>query len=399
MTTIRKNYLHEFDLKYGSNPHQKSAAIYSIKKNNLPFFLINGEPSYINILDAVNAWQLVKELDEVLKLPAATSFKHLSPAGAALGVDLDETLLEVYNCKKEEISPLATAYVRARGTDPLSSYGDFIGLSRCVDLSTANIIKKIVSDGVIAPDFEEKALNLLKGKKRGKYVVLKANPQYKAPNQEFREVNGVIFSQQRNTLKINKRNFLQNIVTKNSNLSKDTYRDLLLASITLKYTQSNSIAFAINGQTIGIGAGQQNRLDSVKLAGNKAKTWFLRQHPKILALPFKKKVRNVDRTNASIFCTEDNMTDFELKAWHSYFYDLPIIPTLEEKKEWITKLSNVSLSSDAFFPFRDNIDQAYKHGVKYVVQTGGSNRDESVIEAANEYGMVMFFSGKRLFHH
>ena len=399
MDTIQKNYLHQFDLKYGSNPHQKIAAIYSHEGDKLPFIIINGKPGYINLLDALNAWQLVKELDETLKLPAATSFKHVSPAGAAVSVAMDNTLLEVYNCKNEDISPLATAYIRARGTDPLSSYGDFIGLSRCVDISTAKIIRKIVSDGIIAPDYDEKAVNLLKEKKDGKYIILKADPEYKSPELEFREVNGVVFSQQRNIIKISQETFLKNIVTKNSNLTDEACRDLILASIALKYTQSNSTAFALNGQTIGIGAGQQSRLDCIKLAGLKAKSWFLRQHPKILDLPFQKKVGSIERTNARILCIEGNMTENELKAWQSLFDGSSQILSSEEKKEWITKLSNVSLSSDAFLPFRDNIDHAYKNGVQYLVQPGGSSRDKEVIDATNEYGMVMLFSGKRLFHH
>lgn len=399
MSNFRKNYLHQFDLKYGSNPHQKEAAIYSQDKINFPFRIINGKPGYINLLDALNAWQLVKELDESLNLPAATSFKHVSPAGAAVSIDLDDTLLEVYECRKMKISPLATAYIRARGADPLSSYGDFIGLSRHVDLDTAKIIRKNISDGIIAPEYDKKALNLLKEKKGGKYVILKANPEYKSPELEFREVNGVVFSQIRNNIKINSESFLKNIVSKNSKLTEDASRDLLLASITLKYTQSNSVAFALNGQTIGIGAGQQSRLDCVKLAGRKAKTWFLRQHPKILSLPFQKKLGSVKRINARILCIEDDIKPLDIKESHSLFSGSFKELSPDEKKDWITKLSNVSLSSDAFFPFRDSIDHVSKLGIKYLVQPGGSIRDEEVISATNEYGMVMLFSGIRLFYH
>jgi len=399
MTDIKKFYSHRFDLRYGINPHQNSAAIFTQGNNNLPFEIINGQPSYINILDALNAWLLVKELDEAMKLPAATSFKHVSPAGAAVSVDLDETLLEVYDCRNEEISPIAAAYIRARGADPSSSYGDFIGLSRNVDLSTANIIKKNVSDGIIAPGFDKKALKILKEKKGGKYIILKVNPDYKSPEIEFREVNGVVFSQSRNSLNITKESILDKVVTKNSYFTEEACRDLLVATISLKYTQSNSVAFAINGQTIGIGAGQQNRLDCIKLASKKSKNWFLRQHPKILNLPFRKQVGNVDRTNARNLCIQEELSSSEIRILQSLFSDSFSIFSKEEKKEWINKLSNVSLSSDAFFPFRDNIDHLSKIGVKYIVQPGGSNRDDEVISATNEYGIAMSFSGIRLFHH
>jgi len=399
MASIKKSYSHIFDLRYGMNPHQNSAAIFTQGSNNLPFKIINGQPSYINILDSLNAWQLVKELDEAIKLPAATSFKHVSPAGAAVSVDLDEKLLDVYDCRNQEISPIATAYIRARGTDPSSSYGDFIGLSRNVDLSTANIIKKNVSDGIIAPGFDEKALKILKEKKNGKYIILKINPDYKSPEIEFREVNGVVFSQRRNSLKITKESILNKVVTKNSNFTADACRDLLVATISLKYTQSNSVAFALNGQTIGIGAGQQNRLDCIKLASKKSKNWFLRQHPKILNLPFCKQVGNVERTNARNLCIEEDLSSSEIRELKSLFNDSFSIISKEEKKEWIKKFSNLSLSSDAFFPFRDNVDHLSKIGVKFIVQPGGSNRDDEVISATNEYGIVMSFTGIRLFHH
>ena len=399
MTAIQKNYLHKFELKYGSNPHQKPAAIYALDGGDFPFTVLNGQPGYINLLDAINAWQLVKEIDEALNLPAATSFKHVSPAGAAVNVPLDETLLEVYGCQNQDLTPLSTAYIRARGADPLSSFGDFIALSRKVDLGTAKFIQKMVSDGIIAPEYDEDALKILKEKKGGKYIVLQANPDFKAPDLEFREVFGVVFSQRRNNININEKSLLTEIVTKNSSISAAERRDLVLASITLKYTQSNSVAYALDGQMIGIGAGQQSRVDCTKLAGRKVDTWFLRQHPKVLNLPFHEHVGSVERTNARILCIEGGMTTPELRAWKSLFKGTAEALSVVEKEEWLTKLYGVSLSSDAFFPFRDNIDQASKRGVNFVVQPGGSNRDEEVIAATDDYGMVMFFSGIRLFHH
>ena len=400
MASAPHNYLQQFDLKYGCNPHQKPASIHSMKGYDLPFSVLNGQPGYINLLDALNAWQLVQELDEALGLPAATSFKHVSPAGAAVSVALDDTLLEVYDCKKnQELSPLATAYIRARGADPLSSFGDFIALSRKVDLSTAEVVRKMVSDGIIAPGFDNDALILLKEKKDGKYLILAADPEFKIPELEFREVAGVGFSQLRNTIKINENTLLTKVVTKNNDFSAEARRDLVLASITLKYTQSNSVAYALNGQIIGIGAGQQSRVDCTKLAGRKVETWFMRQHPKVLNLPFHEQVRNVERINARILFIEGGMTEPELRTWQSQFSRPVEALSPTEKGEWLTKLEGISLSSDAFFPFRDNIDQASKRGVDYVVQPGGSNRDKEVIAATDEYGMVMAFSGIRLFHH
>ena len=400
MASAPQNYLQQFDLKYGCNPHQKPASIHSMKGYDLPFSVLNGQPGYINLLDALNAWQLVQELDEALGLPAATSFKHVSPAGAAVSVALDDTLLEVYDCKKnQELSPLATAYIRARGADPLSSFGDFIALSRKVDLSTAEVVRKMVSDGIIAPGFDNDALILLKEKKGGKYLILAADPEFKIPELEFREVAGVGFSQLRNTIKINENTLLTKVVTKNNDFSAEARRDLVLASITLKYTQSNSVAYALNGQIIGIGAGQQSRVDCTKLAGRKVETWFMRQHPKVLNLPFHEQVRNVERINARILFIEGGMTEPELLAWQSQFSRSVEALSPTEKGEWLAKLEGISLSSDAFFPFRDNIDQASKRGVDYVVQPGGSNRDKEVIAATDEYGMVMAFTGIRLFHH
>ncbi len=400
MASAPHNYIQQFDLKYGCNPHQKPASIHSMKGYDLPFSVLNGQPGYINLLDALNSWQLVQELDEALGLPAATSFKHVSPAGAAVSVALDDTLLEVYDCKKnQELSPLATAYIRARGADPLSSFGDFIALSRKVDLSTAEVVREMVSDGIIAPEFDNDALILLKEKKDGKYLILAADPEFKIPELEFREVAGVGFSQLRNTIKINENTLLTKVVTKNNDFSAEARRDLVLASITLKYTQSNSVAYALDGQIIGIGAGQQSRVDCTKLAGRKVETWFMRQHPKVLNLPFHEQVRNVERINARILCIEGGMTEPELRTWQSQFSRPVEALSPTEKGEWLTKLDGISLSSDAFFPFRDNIDQASKRGVDYVVQPGGSNRDKEVIAATDEYGMVMAFSGIRLFHH
>jgi phosphoribosylaminoimidazolecarboxamide formyltransferase/IMP cyclohydrolase len=399
MASIHKKYLHQFELKCGSNPHQKPAAIYSLDGDKLPFSVLNGQPGYINLLDAINAWQLVAELDEALELPAATSFKHVSPAGAAVHVPLDETLCEIYGCQNQELTPLATAYIRARGADPLSSFGDFIALSRKVDVQTAEIIRKMVSDGIIAPGYDKDALKLLKEKKDGKYIILKVDPEFKSPALEFREVAGVVFSQQRNTIKINNNSLLTEVVTKNTTLTDAARRDLVLASITLKYTQSNSVAYALNGQMIGIGAGQQSRVDCTKLAGRKTEVWFFRQHPKVRNLPFHEQVGSVERTNARILCIEGDMTKPELRSWKSLFKGPVEALSVIEKEEWLTKLAGVSLSSDAFFPFRDNIDQASKRGVDYVVQPGGSNRDQEVIAATDEYGMVMLFSGIRLFHH
>ena len=399
MTSKKQNYLQQFELKYGCNPHQKPAAIHSLEGLKLPFSVLNGQPGYINLLDALNAWQLVQELDEVLELPAAASFKHVSPAGAAVSVSLNDILKEVYDCKDLELSQLATAYIRARGADPLSSFGDFISLSRKVDFNTAELIRKIVSDGIIAPGFDDDALKLLKEKKGGKYLILLADTEFRAPETEFREVYGVGFSQLRNTVKINEKSLLTEVVTKKKHLSAVARRDLILASITLKYTQSNSVAYALDGQMIGIGAGQQSRVDCTKLAGSKAETWFMRQHPKVRNLPFHEQVSNVERTNARILCIDGGMTDPELRAWKRKFSTPVEALAQEEKAAWLAKLKGVSLSSDAFFPFRDNIDQASKRGVSFIVQPGGSNRDEEVISASDEYEMVMAFSGIRLFHH
>ena len=397
--TIQRSYHPLFPLKYGCNPHQQPSALLSTRHSPLPCEVLNGRPGYINLLDALNAWQLVWELDQSLNLPAAASFKHISPAGAAVGTPLSEVLEEVYDCQGKDLSELAAAYLRARGADPLSSFGDFIALSRKVDLSTAKIIRTQVSDGLIAPAFEPEALEILKAKKGGSYVVLQADPEYSAPDEEFREIYGVVFQQQRNNLLLNAENLLGELVTENKNLPINAQRDLVLAAITLKYTQSNSVGYALDGQMIGIGAGQQSRIDCTKLAGRKADLWFLRQHPKVRSLPFADGVKAVDRTNARVAYIEGEMTPPEKQAWLQLFNQPPPLLDSEQKQEWLTQLQGVALASDAFFPFRDNLDQASRHGVKYVVQPGGSNRDEQVITAANEYGMAMAFSKIRLFHH
>ncbi|MBF0276260.1 MAG: phosphoribosylaminoimidazolecarboxamide formyltransferase [SAR324 cluster bacterium] len=394
-----RSTVHQFDLKYGCNPHQKPASISRLNDLPLPFEIINGNPGYINLLDAMNAWQLVNELDSAMEMPAAASFKHVSPAGAAFAVPLSETLKQVYDCSQQELSPLAIAYTRARGADPMSSFGDFIALSRKVDVSTAQIIKSSVSDGMIAPGYEPEALEILKGKKKGAYLILKSDPAYKAPDTEYREVFGVGFSQKRNSLALNEKNLFQQIPTEKKELSPDAKRDLILAAITLKYTQSNSVAFATDGQMIGIGAGQQSRIDCTKLAGRKSEIWFLRQHPKVLGLRFKTEINRVNRINARVSYIEGDLTAKEHEVWEQNFEISPSPLTADEKSSWLKNLKGVSLASDAFFPFRDNIDQASKRGVSYIVQAGGSIRDDEVVEAANEYGMLMAFSGVRLFHH
>ena len=396
---MTRHYSHQFDLKYGCNPHQKPAGIFTLNNKFLPFEVLNGKPGYINLLDAMNGWQLVQELDNALALPAAASFKHVSPAGAAVAVPLNAVLQQVYECSELELSPLATAYMRARGADPMSSFGDFIALSRSVDLCTAQIIKSAVSDGMIAPNYETEALELLKAKKKGNYLLLKADPVYRPPELEYREVFGVGFVQKRSSVVLDETSLFQQIPTADKKLNAAARRDLILAAIALKYTQSNSVGYALEGQMIGIGAGQQSRIDCTKLAGRKAETWFLRQHPHVLALPFKKEVKGVDRTNARVCYIEGDMTSQELEVWQQKFEEQPSPLNEEKKKSWLQSLQDVSLASDAFFPFRDNIDQAAKRGVRYIVQPGGSVRDEEIVQAANEYNMVMALSEIRLFHH
>jgi len=397
--TIVRTYLPQFDLKYGCNPDQQPAAILSLEGQALPFRIVNGQPGYINLLDALNAWALVRELDAALDLPAATSFKHVSPAGAALGVPLEQSLRATYEVGETELTDLAAAYVRARGADPLSSFGDFIALSRPVDLAIARFIKPLVSDGLIAPGFEEGAAELLGAKKQGRYVLLEADPAHTPLEEEFREVQGVVFRQKRSTQSLNAETLLNQRVTTKTDLPPQAARDLVLTAIALKYTQSNSVGYAKDGQMIGIGAGQQSRIDCTKLAGRKVDTWWLRQHPQVRGLPFHSEVKAVDRTNARIAYLEGDMTPPEFEAWRVLFTETPEPISTASRREWLGKLDGVSLASDAFFPFRDNLDHAARRGVEFVVQPGGSARDEAVIAAANEHGMVMAFSGIRLFHH
>lgn len=369
-------------------------------KNNaeLPITVLGGSPGYINLLDALNAWQLVRELKAALGLPAAASFKHVSPAGAAVATPLSDTLKKIYFVDDLELSPLATAYARARGADRLCSFGDFIALSDTVDVPTAKLISREVSDGVIAPGYEPAALEILKNKKQGKYAIVQIDPSYEPEAMESREVFGVTFEQHRHARLVSPADFT-NIVSENRELHAEAIRDLTLAWITLKYTQSNSVCFVADGQTIGVGAGQQSRVHCVRLAGQKADLWFLRQHPTVLALPFKPGVKRPDRDNFIDQFLRDDVTSNEKAGWGALFEKVPAQLTPEEKREWLTKMKNVSVGSDAFFPFRDSIDRAAASGARYVVEPGGSVRDDIVIQAANEYGMTLVFSGVRLFHH
>ncbi len=387
----------EMALRYGCNPHQKPAKMYS-KGDALPFRVLNGSPGYINMLDALNSWQLVKELKRGLGLPAAASFKHVSPAGAAVGVPLNDTLKEAYFVGNMELSPLATAYARARGADRVSSYGDWVAVSDIVDVSTARLINREVSDGIICPGCEEEALAILKKKKQGKYAVIEIDADYEAEELETREVFGVQFEQKRNDLEIGF-DLLKNIVTSNKEIPYFAQRELLVATIALKYTQSNSVCFAYDGQVIGLGAGQQSRIHCTRLAGDKADRWFLRQHPDVQNLRWRKGVGRPERNNAIDVYLQDKLAPIERQNLDSTLERVPPQLTPEEKSDWLSKLTGVSLSSDAFIPFRDTIDRAQQSGVKYVVQPGGSLRDGDVIQACNDYGMVMAFSGVRLFHH
>jgi len=387
----------EIKLKYGCNPHQASARVF-LESGVLPITVLNGQPGYINLLDALNAWQLVKELKTALNLPAAASFKHVSPAGAAVGLPLDDVLRKVYFVDKMELSPLATAYARARGADRMSSFGDWAALSDVVDTATARLLKREVSDGIIAPGYEPNALEILRQKKKGKYIVVEIDPDYSPPQFERREVFGMWFEQNHNNYQITPE-ILKNVVTEEKNITPSAVRDLLVATIALKYTQSNSVCLAYDGQVIGAGAGQQSRIHCTRLACSKADKWFLRQHPKVLEMKFEENLKLPEKINAIEQYLEEELTPSEMEVWQTRFKTVPEPLTSEEKKGWLKELSNVSLSSDAFFPFRDNIDRASRSGVKYVVQPGGSIKDDDVIEAANEYGMVMAFSGVRLFHH
>ncbi len=389
----------ELALKYGCNPNQKPSRIF-VENGELPVTVLNGKPGYINFLDALNGWQLVKELKEATGLPAATSFKHVSPAGAAVGLPLSDTLKKIYWVDDlGDLSPLACAYARARGADRMSSFGDFISLSDVCDVSTANIIKREVSDGVIAPGFEPEALEILKEKKKGNYNIIQIDPDYKPEPIERKQVFGVTFEQGRNELKINS-NLLNNIVSKNKNITEQAKIDLIISLITLKYTQSNSVCFAKDGQAIGIGAGQQSRIHCTRLAGSKADNWFLRQSPKVMGLQFADSIGRADRDNAiDLYIGDDYMDVLADGKWQNIFKTKPEVFTKEEKTEWLSGLKDVALGSDAFFPFGDNIERAFRSGVKYVAQPGGSIRDNQVIETCDMYDMVMCFTGIRLFHH
>ena len=389
----------ELELKYGCNPNQKPSRIY-MEEGELPIQVLNGKPGYINFLDAFNGWQLVKELKEATGLPAATSFKHVSPAGAAVGLPLDDVLRKIYWVDDQgELSPLASAYARARGADRMSSYGDFIALSDVCDVSTANMIKREVSDGVIAPGYEPEALEILKSKKRGNYNVIQIDPAYVPAPIEKKQVFGITFEQGRNELNIDDK-FFDNIVTENKELTEEAKRDLAISMITLKYTQSNSVCYVKDGQAIGIGAGQQSRIHCTRLAGQKADNWWLRQSPQVMGLQFKDEIRRADRDNAiDIYMGDEYMDVLADGVWENTFKVKPEVFTREEKRAWLDKLTDVALGSDAFFPFGDNIERAHKSGVKYIAQPGGSIRDDNVIDTCNKYGIEMSFTGIRLFHH
>lgn len=389
----------ELELKYGCNPNQKPSRIY-MEERELPIQVLNGKPGYINFLDAFNGWQLVSELKKATGLPAATSFKHVSPAGAAVGLPLSDTLAKIYWVDDlGELSPLACAYARARGADRMSSYGDFIALSDVCDVSTANMIKREVSDGVIAPGYEPEALEILKSKKRGNYNVIQIDPAYIPAPIEKKQVFGITFEQGRNELNIDDK-FFDNIVTENKELTEEAKRDLAISMITLKYTQSNSVCYVKDGQAIGIGAGQQSRIHCTRLAGQKADNWWLRQSPQVMGLQFKDEIRRADRDNAiDIYMGDEYMDVLADGVWENTFKVKPEVFTREEKRAWLDKLTDVALGSDAFFPFGDNIERAHKSGVKYIAQPGGSIRDDNVIETCDKYGIEMSFTGIRLFHH
>lgn len=393
--------MNSLELKYGCNPNQKPARIF-MQTGELPITVLNGRPGYINFLDALNGWQLVKELQATTGLPAATSFKHVSPAGAALGLPLSDTLRKVYFVDdiEEELSPIALAYARARGADRMSSYGDFIALSDTCDKATALIIKREVSDGVIAPAFTEEALDILREKRKGTYCVLQIDPDYRPTPIERKDVFGITFEQGRNDIDLNSPTLFENRPTDNKAFSEEALRDLKVALITLKYTQSNSVCYAKDGQAIGIGAGQQSRIHCTRLAGTKADIWWLRQHPKVMNLPFVQNIRRADRDNTiDIYISEDHEDVLQEGVWQQFFTQRPEPLTREEKREWLAHNTGVSLGSDAFFPFGDNIERAHKSGVTHVAQAGGSVRDDHVIATCNKYGIAMAFTGIRLFHH
>ena len=393
--------MNELQLKYGCNPNQKPSRIYMEDGRDLPITVLSGRPGYINFLDALNGWQLVSELKRETGLPAAASFKHVSPAGAAVGLPLTETLRRIYwvDDMKKDLSPLACAYARARGADRMSSFGDFISLSDECDADTASIIKREVSDGVIAPAFSEEALEILRSKKNGNYVVIQIDPDYRPAELERKQVFGVTFEQGRQNLVIDDA-FLGNVVTENKDLGAEAIRDIKISLITLKYTQSNSVCFVKDGQTIGVGAGQQSRVHCTRLAGSKADNWWLRQSPQVLNLPFRTDIKRADRDNAiDVYIGEwyeDVLAD---GAWQKVFTEKPAVFTAEEKRAWLDQMQGVTLGSDAFFPFSDNIERARKSGVQYVAEPGGSVRDDAVIDCCNKYGMAMVFTGIRLVHH
>ncbi len=388
----------ELELKYGCNPNQKPARIF-MESGELPIRVLNGRPGYINFMDAFNSWQLVKELKAATGLPSAASFKHVSPAGAAVGTELSDVERKIYFAEGMELSPIASAYVKARGADRLCSYGDWAALSDVCDEQTARYLAMEVSDGVIAPGYTDKALEILKGKRKGGYNVVQMDPDYVPKTVEHKDVYGITFEQGRNSFEINEA-LLENIVTENRDLPEQAKRDLVLALITLKYTQSNSVCYTKDGQAIGVGAGQQSRIHCTRLAGSKADNWLLRQHPKVLALPFVDKIRRPDRDNAIDVYISDEYEDVLADGvWQNTFKVKPEVLTAEEKKAWIARQSGVSVGSDAFFPFGDNVERARKSGVAYIAQPGGSIRDDHVIETCNKYGIVMAFTGMRLFHH
>lgn len=389
----------ELELKYGCNPNQKPSKIFMQGEKDLPITVLNGKPGYINFLDAFNSWQLVKELKAALGLPAAASFKHVSPAGAAVGLPLSDTLKKIYWVDDLELSPLACAYARARGADRMSSFGDWIALSDVCDVPTAKLIAREVSDGIIAPGYEPEALEILKGKRKGTYNIVEIDANYVPAPVEHKDVFGITFEQGRNELKIDE-NSLTNLVTENKSLPESAKRDLVIALITLKYTQSNSVCYAKDGQTIGVGAGQQSRIHCTRLAGNKADIWHLRQHPKVLALDFIDTIARPNRDNAiDVYISDEYEDVIGDDVWQNTFKTRPEPLTREEKKAWLSQFSDVSLGSDAFFPFDDNIERARRSGVSYIVQPGGSIRDDIVIDCCNKYGIAMAFTGIRLFHH
>ena len=389
----------ELMLKYGCNPNQKPSRIFMKDGSALPITVLNGKPGYINFLDAFNSWQLVKELKEATGLPAAASFKHVSPAGAAVAIPMSDTLKKIYFVDDLELSPIATAYARARGADRMSSYGDFVALSDTCDAQTATLLAREVSDGVIAPGYTQEALEILKTKRKGNYNVIQIDEAYQPAPIEHKDVYGITFEQGRNEIKINEE-MLQNIVSENKELPQEAKRDLLIALITLKYTQSNSVCYAKDGQAIGIGAGQQSRIHCTRLAGNKADIWFLRQHPKVMNLPFKADIRRPDRDNTiDVYISDDDMDVLADGTWEWFFTEKPERLTREEKRAWLDQQTGVSLGSDAFFPFGDNIERAHRSGVSYIAEAGGSIRDDHVIDTCNKYGICLAFTGVRLFHH